>query len=90
MPLHVIQQPLGHADARTTSVYFNATRLGLHESMLRFERFRGEVCTDLLQDDPERRYNVAHENTDKVLNPEHLERGAGDGDRTRDQQLGKL
>jgi uncharacterized protein (TIGR02452 family) len=44
----------------------------------------------VLQDDAERRDDVANENTDKGLNPEVLERGAGDGDRTRDQQLGKL
>lgn len=40
MPLHVVQQLLGHADARTTSIYLNATRTGLHESMRRFEDFR--------------------------------------------------
>jgi hypothetical protein len=48
MPLHVVQQLLGHADARTTSIHLNATRLGLQESMRRFEQ-RREVCTDVAQ-----------------------------------------
>jgi len=90
MPLHVVQQLLGHADARTTSIYLNATRIGLHESMERFEQFRRQSCTDLARGRP---LNDGYENEGSEgnsLNPEVLEGGAGDGDRTRDIELGKL
>jgi integrase len=35
-PLHHVQAMLGHADAKTTSIYLDATTLQLHESMRRF------------------------------------------------------
>jgi integrase len=35
-PLHHVQEMLGHADVKTTSVYLNLTRQGLQESMKRF------------------------------------------------------
>jgi integrase len=90
MPLHVVQQLLGHADARTTSIYLNATRLGLHECMQRFERVRGEVCTDRLQEGSEDTAASPESDAANLLNLDQLRGGAGDGDRTRDQQLGKL
>ncbi len=37
-PLHHIQHMLGHANISQTSTYLNATRLGLHESMRRFDQ----------------------------------------------------
>jgi len=36
-PLHHVQHMLGHANLAQTSTYLNATRIGLHESMRRFE-----------------------------------------------------
>lgn len=35
-PLHHVQRMLGHEDAKTTSIYLNATIHGLAESMRRF------------------------------------------------------
>jgi integrase len=35
-PLHHVQEMLGHADAKTTSIYLNVTTRQLHESMRRF------------------------------------------------------
>ncbi len=90
MALHVIQQLLGHADARTTSIYLNATRLGLHESMQRFEQRRGEVCPDVAQEPRNAGDEWSPTDDANLLNLQDLRRGAGDGDRTRDQQLGKL
>ena len=37
-PLHHVQEMLGHADIKTTDTYLNVTRIGLHDSMKRFER----------------------------------------------------
>jgi len=90
MPLHVVQQLLGHADARTTSIYLNATRIGLHESMARFEQFRRQSCTDLAQEPPSLDGSAIEGGEDNSLNPGSLGSGAGDGDRTRDIELGKL
>jgi integrase len=39
-PLHHIQHMLGHANISQTSTYLNATRVGLHESMRRFDDAR--------------------------------------------------
>ena len=36
-PLHHVQHMLGHANLSQTSTYLNATRIGLHDSMRRFE-----------------------------------------------------
>jgi integrase len=36
-PLHHVQHMLGHANLAQTSTYLNATRVGLHDSMRRFE-----------------------------------------------------
>jgi integrase len=42
-PLHHVQEMLGHANVSQTSTYLNATRLGLHESMRRFEAARWDA-----------------------------------------------
>lgn len=39
-PLHHVQQMLGHADLSTTSIYLNATRQGLQESMKKLDEDR--------------------------------------------------
>ena len=90
MPLHVVQKILGHADVRTTSIYLDATRIGLHESMERFEQLRRESCTGLAQDPPTSEREGASDGDDNLLDVPELEGGAGDGDRTRDIELGKL
>jgi integrase len=36
-PLHHVQEMLGHANVSQTSTYLNATRIGLQESMRRFD-----------------------------------------------------
>jgi integrase len=36
-PLHHVQEMLGHANVSQTSTYLNATRVGLQESMRRFD-----------------------------------------------------
>ena len=36
-PLHHVKEMLGHADIKTTNTYLNVTRIGLHDSMRRFE-----------------------------------------------------
>ncbi len=46
-PLHHVQEMLGHANVSQTSTYLNATRLGLQESMRRFQHARS--CTPLAQ-----------------------------------------
>ena len=90
MPLHVVQQLLGHADARTTSIYLNATRIGLHESMERFEQFRRQSCTDLAQGPSSTAEDASESDGGNLLDVSGLGSGAGDGDRTRDIELGKL
>jgi hypothetical protein len=37
-PIHHVQEMSGHASLEQTSTYLNVTRVGLHESMRRFER----------------------------------------------------
>jgi len=39
-PLHHVQHMLGHSNLSQTSTYLNVTRIGLHESMRRFEGTR--------------------------------------------------
>ena len=46
-PLHHVQEMLGHANVSQTSTYLKATRLGLQESMRRFQHAR--TCTPLAQ-----------------------------------------
>jgi integrase len=44
-PLHHVQEMLGHANVSQTSTYLNATRVGLQESMRRFDNGRSEPPT---------------------------------------------
>jgi len=37
-PIHHVQEMLGHASQEQTSTYLNVTRVGLQESMRRFEQ----------------------------------------------------
>jgi len=39
-PLHHVQEMLGHANLSQTSTYLNGTRIGLQESMQRFDSTR--------------------------------------------------
>jgi hypothetical protein len=90
MPLHVVQKILGHADVRTTSIYLDATRIGLHESMQRFEQLRRESCTDVAQEASQNAADADATTDENLLDVNELVNGAGDGDRTRDIELGKL
>ena len=91
MPLHVVQQLLGHADARTTSIYLNATRLGLHESMRRFDESRKHLQEFASWEDSSPSGTFVQDDNEDAKLPkwQGVEGGAGDGDRTRDQRLGK-
>jgi integrase len=40
MPIHHVQELLGHADVKTTGIYLNATATGLHESIRQFDEAR--------------------------------------------------
>lgn len=44
-PLHHVQHMLGHANVSQTSTYLNATKIGLRESMRRFEASRQPSST---------------------------------------------
>ena len=48
MPIHHVKELLGHANIKTTDTYLNATRLGLQESMRKYEESR-KSCTDVAQ-----------------------------------------
>ena len=40
MPLHLVAALLGHSNISTTSVYLNATRVGLHDAMKAIDKRR--------------------------------------------------
>ncbi len=48
MPIHHVKELLGHANIKTTDTYLNATRIGLQESMRKYEDFR-KSCTGVAQ-----------------------------------------
>jgi integrase len=48
MPLHHVKELLGHANIKTTDTYLNATRIGLQESMRKYENAR-KTCTKVAQ-----------------------------------------
>jgi integrase len=45
VPIHHVQELLGHADVKTTGIYLNATATGLHESIRRFDEAR-QTCKE--------------------------------------------
>ncbi len=67
-PLHHVQHMLGHANLSQTSTYLNVTRLGLHESMRRFEQSAAgcnPVAIDATIDPP----RVRNANAESANNP---------------------
>ena len=89
MALHIIQQLLNHADAQpeSTGAQRGSDRRRPCSVLSSFAvKLVQTFCRTAV-----RRTNRKHaDGIANVLSPEQLERGAGDGDRTRDQQLGKL
>jgi hypothetical protein len=45
-PIHHVKLMLGHANISQTDTYLNAGRLGLHESMARFDDFRDKLVAN--------------------------------------------
>ena len=89
-PIHLLS---GDRDERRLSeLYLNATRLGLHESMRRYEQQRGIICKKFARK-PDLGSKIQDEtgwgDDANLLNWQGVRSGAGDGDRTRDQRLGK-
>lgn len=46
MPIHHVKELLGHANIKTTDTYLNATRIGLQQSMKKYEEFKNG-CTNV-------------------------------------------
>jgi integrase len=46
IPIHHVQELLGHADVKTTGIYLNATATGLHDSIRRFDESR-QICKEI-------------------------------------------
>lgn len=53
VPLHEVQAQLGHADAKQTSTYVNATLPGRHTSMRRADGVRESVTSSLQENPPQ-------------------------------------
>ena len=68
-PLHHVQEMLGHANVSQTSTYLNATRVGLQESMRRFDdsASRWTPVATTSQIDPSPLRNEEPVNTEKVV-----------------------
>jgi integrase len=49
MPIHHVQELLGHAGVKTTRIYLNADRDGLHESIRRFDEARNLCKEDAIE-----------------------------------------
>ena len=52
VPLHHVRELLGHASIKTTDTYLNVTRIGLQDSMRKFDAKRvevGKTCTSVAQ-----------------------------------------
>jgi putative ABC transport system permease protein len=85
MPLHHVKELLGHANIKTTDTYLNATRLGLQESMRKYEEVR-KTCTKVAQTwaepaDVEEKSDPVTESEVEV--PPGFMNGGVDGTRTR-------
>jgi len=68
-PLHHVQEMLGHANVSQTSTYLNATRIGLHDSMRRFEVIPSgcNPVTTEIQTDPSRDCNEDRVSESEVI-----------------------
>src|SRR5262245_9550748 len=76
---------LGHANIKTTDTYLNVTRIGLRDSMQRYDDFRKSCTTvaqDRLDESLEGLEDDAIEGTE-ILVPSDLVVGGVDGTRTR-------
>jgi len=86
MPIHHIKELLGHANIKTTDTYLNATRIGLQESMRKYEEFR-KSCTPVAQNagvrDDDGRTNEGPDESEVPI-PSDLMVGGADETRTRD------
>ena len=85
MPLHHVKELLGHANIKTTDTYLNATRIGLQDSMRKFEEFR-KTCTPVAQTSVQRDLTVCDDEPlgdEEVLIPPSFVVGGVDGTRTR-------
>jgi integrase len=85
MPLHHVKELLGHANIKTTDTYLNATRIGLQDSMRKFEEFR-KTCTKVAQThvQPDRdELDDEPLGEEEVLIPPSFVVGGVDGTRTR-------
>jgi integrase len=58
-PIHHVKEMLGHANISQTDTYLNAGRMGLHDSMRRFEK-TGIRCTPVVQESPIERRIVSN------------------------------
>jgi len=54
-PIHHVKEMLGHANISQTDTYLNVGRMGLHESMKRFDDVRCKPATDRAQGPSQRR-----------------------------------
>ena len=66
-PLHHVQAMLGHADAKTTSIYLNVTTQHLQNSMKRFRAAPLQAVAIEAPTDPRSRCNDLAQPTSQVL-----------------------
>ena len=86
MPIHHVKELLGHANIKTTDTYLNATRIGLQQSMKKYEEFRKD-CTNVAQNEQQQPVGELFEGDgegDDVTLPPGVTSGGVDGARTRD------
>jgi hypothetical protein len=72
-PVHHVSEMLGHADLSTTSTYLNITRMGLQESMRRFDK-------PAESEDSEAAKSPGCNSVAKTTEIEHRIPGNGDGE----------
>ena len=66
-PIHHVKEMLGHANVSQTSTYLNAGRLGLQDSMQRFDPARCNSVANSAQQEPPLDRNEATDETPKHL-----------------------